>query len=129
MEHVAEAMHFKVSPALDHAISRIAELARECGDKGREIDKLRNRIAELSNKRVRPDRGNRVFDTFQGDAPITLEFEYEPAEVGSWDEPSYPASVAVTRVWIGGEPLSSELFNTSTLDAWESEILTSGDDE
>ena len=118
VNHLASYVEFKPEPALSAAITRIGELARECGDKDREISKLKHEIACLKNVHAKPYRGCRLLQTEHEGAPIALEYEYQPAEPGSWDEPSYPASVEVIRVWIGGHPFSYELFEPAQLEAW-----------
>lgn len=129
MNHVAEVLQFKASPALDHAITRIGELARECGDKDREIAKLRLEIVSLKNGMAKPYRGCRLLPTELDGAPVTLEYEYEAAEPGSWDEPPHPASAEVIRVWIGGHPFSYELFSDAQLEAWGEACLEAGSGE
>jgi hypothetical protein len=121
--HAVEALDFKVSPALDHAISRIAELARECGDKGREIIKLRQQIEHYKNGSIRPYRGCKLHETRHGEASVVLEYEFEPAEREDEFYIGSAATASVIRVWIGGEPFSYELFNESTIQAWEAECV------
>jgi hypothetical protein len=121
--HAVEALNFKVSPALDHAISRIAELARECGDKTREIIKLRHQLAHYKNQDIKAASGLRLCDSYHGKAPITLEYEFDPAQKADETTPACDASASLIRVWIGGEPFSYEVFCTSLVEGWESECL------
>jgi hypothetical protein len=122
--HAVEALSFKVSPALDHAITRIGELARECGDLTRTVDKQRHEIALLKNKHIKPYRGCKLHEVQHGNASVVLEYEFDPAQRGDWDEPSIPASASVIRVWIGGHPFSYELFNEDTISQWEYACLS-----
>lgn len=121
--HAAELVAFQASPALDHAIKRIGELARECGDKGREIEKLREEVRHLRNGFIKPYRGCKLLRTECDGARVVLEYEYEAAVPYSWDEPSQPAYAEVIRVWIGGHPFSYELFSDAQLEKWGDECL------
>ena len=121
--HAAELVAFKASPALDHAIRRIGELARECGDKGREIEKLREEVRHLRNGFIKPYRGCKLLRTECDGSPMVLEYEFEPAERESFDCPASSASASVIRVWIGGHGFSYELFSESQVEKWEAECL------
>lgn len=125
MEHAVEeaAAALTFEPALNQAIKRIGELARECGDKGREIEKLREEVRHLRNGFIKPYRGCKLLRTECDGSPIVLEYEYDAACPGSWDEPSHPASAEVIRVWIGGCPFSYELFSDAQLEKWGDECL------
>ncbi len=127
MNHVADLVEFKAEPALTHAIKRIAELARECGDKDREIAKLKLEIIRLKNGAARPYKGCRVLPTTHGDAPILLEYEFQPAERATDDEPGSSAQADLIRVWIGGEPFSYEMFSVSAVEQWEAACLEAGE--
>lgn len=125
MEHAVEeavsALTFE--PALNQAIKRIGELARECGDKGREIDKLKHELLGCQNKLIRPYRGCKTFATECDGAPIVLEYEYDPAEKEGEFFIGSAARADVIRVWIGGHPFSYELFSDSQLEKWADECL------
>ena len=127
MNHVAEVLQFKASPALDHAITRIGELARECGDKDREIAKLKLEIIRLKNGAARPYKGCRVLPTAHGDAPILLEYEFQPAEKADDYFIGCRAQADLIRVWIGGEPFSYEMFSDSAVEQWEAACLEAGE--
>ena len=121
VEEVAAALTFE--PALNQAIKRIGELARECGDKGREIDKLRHEVASLRNQHIKPYRGCKTFATEFDGAPVVLEYDTEPAEREGWDGPKWVATASVIRVWIGGHGFSYEVFAPSQVEEWEAECL------
>lgn len=125
MEHAVEeavsALTFE--PALNQAVKRIGELARECGDKGREIEKLKQEIAGLKNRHIKVYRGCKKHETTFEGASIVLEYEFEPAVRGSFDEPPSQASASVIRVWIGGHGFSYEVFEPAQVEAWEAECL------
>lgn len=121
--HAAELVTFNASPALDHAIKRIGELARECGDKGREIEKLREQVKLLRNGFIRPYIGCKTYATECDGSPVVLEYEFEPAERESFDCPASSASASVIRVWIGGHGFSYEVFNEAQVEKWEAECL------
>lgn len=125
MEHAVEeaAAALTFEPALNQAIRRIGELARECGDKAYEIAKLHDEIDGFKNKHAKPYRGCKLLPTECDGAPVVLEYEYDAACPGSWDEPSHPASAEVIRVWIGGHPFSYELFSDAQLEKWGDECL------
>lgn len=129
MNHVADLIEFKPEPALSHAIKRIAELARECGDSAREIAKLKLEIIQLKNGAARPYKGCRVLPTTHGDAPILLEYEFQPAERATNTEPGSSAQADLIRVWIGGEPFSYEMFSDSAVEQWEAACLEAGSGE
>lgn len=125
MEHAVEeaAAALTFEPALNQAIKRIGELARECGDKGREIEKLREEVRHLRNRFIRPYAGSKTYATECDGSPVVLEYEFEPAERESFDCPASSASASVIRVWIGGHGFSYELFNESQVEKWEAECL------
>ena len=125
MEHAVEeaAAALTFEPALNQAIKRIGELARECGDKGREIEKLREEVRLLRTGSIKPYRGCKLHRTECDGSPVVLEYEFEPAERESFDCPASSASASVIRVWIGGHGFSYELFSESQVEKWEAECL------
>lgn len=125
MEHAVEeaAAALTFEPALNQAIKRIGELARECGDKGREIDKLKHELLGCQNKLIRPYRGCRTHRTECDGAPVVLEYEFQAAEAEGEFFVGCRASADLIRVWIGGHGFSYELFSDSQVEAWEAECL------
>lgn len=122
VEEVAAALTFE--PALNQAIRRIGELARECGDKARELDKLRHEVASLRNKHIKPYRTCSLHEVEHGDASVVLEYEYQAAEAEGEFFVGSAASADLIRVWIGGQPFSYELFADHIVEQWEAACLS-----
>jgi hypothetical protein len=123
VNHLASYVEFKPEPALSAAITRIGELARECGDKDREIAKLRQEIAALKNRSIKAYKGCKLLEVDHDDASVVLEYDYQAAVRESWDEPPSQAQADLIRVWIGGAPFSYEVFSDAQVKAWEAECL------
>ena len=43
---------------------------------------------------------------------ITVIFDYAPEEIGTWDEPGWPAEVYFDSIEINDKPISDYLFET-----------------
>ncbi len=57
---------------------------------------------------------------------ITLEYEYDPGQVSTWELPGYPEHVIINDIKVNGDAISEDLTETLSdiyCDTWEQEIL------
>lgn len=100
--------------------------ARVAGALGYHVDRLEEEVAVLSNRRVTPMRGTHLLNATLGKVPVTLEYEYEPEERQTWDEPGHGACASLTDVYIAGRSCGDieSQFTPEQISDWEELCLT-----
>ena len=83
----------------------------------RSLRSLCDDLDTLEGLNATPAKGCFLCWCFLGDASVLVEFEYEPAERETRDEPGHPESVEVLRALINGAWVDAE-FPEKVIDVW-----------
>lgn len=96
----------------------------------RTIRELCDRLNELMGVGVQPASGCHHAELIFGATSVLVEFEGEAEERATWDDPGYPATVAILRVLIGGVWCDAEdVVPDAVLERWETELLEGCDED
>ena len=81
------------------------------------------KLAQFEGSTAKPQSGCDFYDTTWGDAEIKLEYEFEPGQLETWNDPAIPGSVAIIQVllnvaWIDPDGLIAQ----DVIDGWANEI-------
>jgi hypothetical protein len=85
-------------------------------------------MADVSGRGLKPRPGRFVAEMHLGEATVMVEYEYEAAQRGTFDEPAFPAQVNIAQVLVHGKMVDADQFKDSVLDRWTQEILDSDHD-
>lgn len=71
-----------------------------------------------------PSSGCRIAYLPFGPLRVAVEYEAEPEEGDGWNEPHYPASVAVLAVYLNGQWCrADDVATAEQIEAWQEQIL------
>jgi hypothetical protein len=82
-------------------------------------------LQRLQGKGLVPQAGCLIAEMCLGDASVFVEYEYEPAQRGTFDDPPLPAQVNIIQVLVNGAMVDADKFADSVLDQWIDDILGS----
>ena len=82
-------------------------------------------LQRLQGKGLIPQPGCLIAEMPLGDASVFVEYEYEPAQRGTFDDPPFPAQVNILQVLVNGAMVDADLFADAVMDRWVQDILDS----
>ena len=87
------------------------------------VEAMAAKIDQYTGRLAKPQRGCQFAKLTLGEADVLVEYEVDGEEGDGWNEPYYPATLAIIQVLINGVWVDAEdTFAGHVITKWEAEI-------
>ena len=120
-EHIAKAaadyakrIGLAAAPAAHYEIGMLIAALRSANDK----------LSKYTGSTAKPQSGCHFHTVTWGNSDITLEYEFEPGQLETWNDPAINGSVSIIQMLLNGAWIDPDgLIAPNLIDMWAQEIF------